>query len=130
MLEKFAKVGGPGVRFKTHLEKLFKCLSLPKGAKEELGIAGDEKLMYDDEAEEAVAKARNEKLAEDEELDPEKEAEHERLRFERKMNAALFGEGFFNMIPSFYRTLMYLKKQKREFSVVFRQFGSKEVDNI
>jgi len=46
------------------------------------------------------------------------------------MNAALFGEGFFNLIPSFYRTLMYLKKQKREFSVVFRQFGSREVENI
>ena len=78
MLEKFARPGGPGVRFKTHLDKLFKCLGLPKGAKEELGIAGDEHLVYDDEAEEATAKLRNEKLAEDEELDPDKEAEYER----------------------------------------------------
>lgn len=27
------------------------------------------------------------------------------------------------MIPSFFRTLMYLKKQKQEFAVVFRTFG-------
>lgn len=35
----------------------------------------------------------------------------------------LFGEGKFNLIPSFFRTLIYLKKAKREFSVVFRTFG-------
>ena len=40
------------------------------------------------------------------------------------MNAALFGEGYYHLIPSFYRTLMYLKKAKREFAVVFRTFGS------
>jgi len=35
----------------------------------------------------------------------------------------MFGEGRFHLIPSFFRTLIYLKKQKREFSVVFRTFG-------
>lgn len=110
MTEKFARPGGPGVRFKTHLDKLYKCLTLTKGAKEELGIQGDEGLAYDDEAEKAAARARVEKLAEDEELDPEKEAEYERQRFERMMNAELFGDGFYHLIPSFYRTLMYLKK--------------------
>ena len=51
-----------------------------------------------------------EKLAEDEELDPEAEAKFEKARHERMMNAALFGEGYYHLIPSFYRTLMYLKK--------------------
>jgi len=99
-------------------------MSLPKGAKEELGINGEEKLVYDEEEEERVAKSRKDKLAEDEELDQAKEAECERMRFERKMNAALFSEGCYHLIPSFFRTLMYLKKQKREFAVVFRTFGS------
>lgn len=40
------------------------------------------------------------------------------------MNAALFGEGYYHLIPSFFRTLMYLKKNKREFSLVFRTFGN------
>ena len=65
-----------------------------------------------------------EKLAEDEELDPDQEAKFEKARFERMMNAALFGEGYYHMIPSFYRTLMYLKKSKRDFAIVFRSFGS------
>ena len=119
----FARPGGPGAKFKTHLDKLYKCLSLPKGAKEELGISGEETLRYDDEEEQKMAAARRDRLAEDEELDQEKEAEFERQRHERMMNAALFGEGYYHLIPSFFRTLMYLKKNKREFSVVFRTFG-------
>lgn len=35
----------------------------------------------------------------------------------------LFGEGLYHLIPGFFRTLMYLKKQKQEFAVVFRTFG-------
>jgi len=74
----FARAGGLGAKFKTHLDKLYKCLSLPKGAKEELGISGEEKLTYDDDEEQKNAAARKDRLAEDEELDPEKEAEFER----------------------------------------------------
>lgn len=48
----FAKPGGPGQKFKVHLDKLNKVLSLPKGAREELGISGEEGLVYDDEDEE------------------------------------------------------------------------------
>lgn len=39
----------------------------------------------------------------------------------------MFGEGKYHLIPSFFRTLIYLKKQKREFSVCFRTF---EVDDL
>lgn len=35
----------------------------------------------------------------------------------------MFGEGKYHLIPSFFRTLIYLKKQRREFSVCFRTFG-------
>ena len=34
----------------------------------------------------------------------------------------MFGEGRYHLIPSFFRTLIFLKKQKREFAVVFRTF--------
>jgi hypothetical protein len=33
------------------------------------------------------------------------------------------------LIPSFFRTLIYLKKSKREFSIVFRTFGS-DLSNV
>jgi hypothetical protein len=35
----------------------------------------------------------------------------------------IFNEGRYHIIPSFFRTLMYLKKQKRDFVIAFRTFG-------
>ena len=35
----------------------------------------------------------------------------------------LYSEGRYYLIPSFWKMLMYLKKQKQEFSVCFRTFG-------
>ena len=43
---------------------------------------------------------------------------------EYKTKMELFGEGKYFLIPSFFRTLIYLKKAKREFSIVFRSFGN------
>lgn len=37
----FTKPGNPGTKFKNHFEKMLKTLSLPKGAREELGIPDD-----------------------------------------------------------------------------------------
>mmetsp|Transcript_25410 Transcript_25410/g.19147 ORF Transcript_25410/g.19147 Transcript_25410/m.19147 type:complete len:103 (+) Transcript_25410:211-519(+) len=37
----FAKPGNPGVKFKNVFEKMIKSLTLPKAAKEELGISED-----------------------------------------------------------------------------------------
>lgn len=39
------------------------------------------------------------------------------------MNAKLFNNGRYHLIPSFWRLLMYMKKQKREFAIVFNTFG-------
>ena len=36
----------------------------------------------------------------------------------------MFGEGKYHLIPSFFRTLIYLKKNKREFSIAVRTFGN------
>ncbi len=38
----FTKPGNPGVKFKNHFEKMLKALSLPKAAKDELGITVDD----------------------------------------------------------------------------------------
>ena len=124
--QNFAKPGGPGAKFKNQQEKLFKCLSLPKGAKEELGITGDEGLQVDDEDEEEVKKDAND---EEDDIDPAQLAEMERKKHEKKMNAILFGEGKYYLIPSFFRMIMFLKKKKEEFSIVFNSFGS-ELDNV
>jgi len=41
LIYEFARPGGPGAKFKNQQEKMFKALSLPKGAREELGIGED-----------------------------------------------------------------------------------------
>jgi len=45
LITAFAKQGGAGAKFKAHVEKLTKCLNLPKGAREDLGM-GEEGLVY------------------------------------------------------------------------------------
>ena len=103
---------------------MFKALTLPKGAREELGIGEDGSMPPDDDEEEV--KGENE---DEEDVDPAKVAEQARIKAERKMNRILFDEGKYYLIPSFYRLLMYMKKQKREFAVVFNTFGD-ELDNV
>ena len=34
------------------------------------------------------------------------------------------------MIPSFFKTLIYLKKMKKEFSVVFRNYNAQDLQNV
>jgi len=46
------------------------------------------------------------------------------------MNATLFGKATYHLIPSFFRTMMYLKKQKREFSVVFHSANGQDTTNV
>ena len=125
LIEQFARPGGPGAKFKNQLEKMFKALSLPKGAREELGI-NDDGTMPNDEDEDEEEKKDNE---EEDDVDPAKAAEQARLKFERKMNYKLYNEGKYFLIPSFYRLLMYMKKQKREFAIVFNTFGH-DMDDV
>lgn len=124
----FARPGGPGAKFKNQQEKLLKTLGLPKGAKEELGISGEDGTLKVEESEQEEEK-KDKDGEESEELDPKAKAELEAKKYEKKMNAILFGEGKYFMVPSFFRTLMYLKKQKKEFSVIFRSFGT-ELDPV
>lgn len=52
LISQFARPGGPGAKFKNQLEKMFKALTLPKGAREELGIGEDGSMPADDSEEE------------------------------------------------------------------------------
>ena len=52
LMTQFARPGGPGAKFKNQLEKMLKSLTLPKGAREELGISEDGSMPMDDDEEE------------------------------------------------------------------------------
>ena len=95
---------------------MLKSLLLPKGAREELGIQGEGGMPAPTEE---PAKKDNQEDSDNE----EQIAERVRKAEETKMVYKLFKEGRYHLIPGFFRTLMFLKKQKKEFSVVFRTFG-------
>ena len=105
---------------------MLKALNLPKGAKDELNYPAElvEKIqrgepIFDDEPKKDNDTEPNE---EDEFEDGEKEKKTG-LTEEQKLLMTMFGEGKYHLIPSFFRTLIFLKKQKREFSICFRTFG-------
>lgn len=94
---------------------MLKALNLPKGAKDELNYPLElvEKIQRGD----ALWNEDGEAAGDEDDPDAKKLTDDEKLLME------MFGEGKYHLIPSFFRTLIYLKKQKREFSVVFRTFG-------
>lgn len=116
----FARPGGLGAKFKNTYEKMLKALQLPKGAKEELDFPPEiaEKILKGEPLWE------EEEKVEAEEEEEEEEENSNKLSLEQKMKMTMFGEGRYHLTPSFFRTLIQLKKQKREFAVVFRTFGS------
>jgi hypothetical protein len=102
---------------------MLKCLTLPKGAKEELNYPPStvEKILNGEPLWDEPSK--NDDDAEDD-AEQESVKEKKELTQEQKYLLEMFGEGKYHLIPSFFRLLIFLKKQKREFSVIFRTYGS------
>lgn len=97
---------------------MMKSLALPKGAKDELGIQGDNGMPPIEENEGSIV-SEGAKEQDDEHAS----VERKKLLHERKMQRELYSEGRYHLIPGFFRTMMYLKKQKVEFALTFRTFG-------
>lgn len=47
----------------------------------------------------------------------------------KKLLDELYGEGRYHIIPAFWRLLIFLKKSKKEFAIVFRTFGQ-DLENV
>ena len=75
LIASFAKPGGPGTKFKNACEKLLKTLTLPKGAKEELGITEDGGGLNVEDTVDDEEKKEHADGEESEELDPKKKAD-------------------------------------------------------
>ena len=100
---------------------------MPKGAKEELNFPMEiqEKILNG-----LPLREEEKTIDEDDEMETGGgKGDKKRLTQDQKNLMELFGEGKYHICPSFFRTLIYLKKQKREFSVVFRTFGD-DLDKV
>lgn len=111
----FTKSSQPGSKFKSQVEKLNRATLLPKNVREELGL--NEGAKDKDKKKEAqdAAEGEGEGDAEGEEEEQEEEEETD----EQKL-IKLFEDQKYFILPSFFKTLIYLKKAKREFAVVIR----------
>ena len=97
LITEFTNPGKPGYKFKSLLDKMIRVLSLPKPICEEYN------LLPDDEKKE------------DNPTDNDED--------EKELIRKIFPSGRMLLIPSFFRMIQELKKNKREFAVVFRTFG-------
>lgn len=102
---------------------MLKALALPKGAKEELDFPIEvvEKVLAGQPLWEETKKQENDD-DDDAEVRPDENAEA-KITDEQKNLLTMYAEGRYHLIPSFFRTISSLKKQKREFAVTFRTFG-------
>lgn len=121
----FAKSGNPGSKFKSQFEKLNRATYLPKNVREELGLNDNpepkkEKKKVEKQETEGEGEGDDDQEQEEEEDEPEEEVEE---TDEQKL-INLFEDQKYHLLPSFFKTLIYLKKAKREFAVVIR--GEKE----
>lgn len=128
----FTKPGNPGTKFKGPFEKMMKAITIPKTVKEDLGIsdetAGEVFILSNKPVVDTVPEEENEKPQKGHEDDDEghskKATEEEKAAQEAKLVKQLLGEGKYHLLPSFFRTLIYLKKMKKEFAVVFRNYNA------
>jgi hypothetical protein len=130
----FAKPGNPGIKFKGPFEKMMKALSIPKTVREDLGIteeaAGDQSILSNRIVGDLISEEDSKKKSEDEEEDRSKRpSEEQRQVTEAKLVRALIADGKYHLVPSFFRTLIYLKKIKKEFAVVFRNYSALDLQN-
>ncbi|CAG9326290.1 unnamed protein product [Blepharisma stoltei] len=110
LISEFTLPGKPGYKFKSLFDKMQRCLSIPKP------ICDDYGLIPTDEEEKKEEDTEEKKIVITDEED-------------RDIIKQLFYGGKWLLIPSFYRMIQELKKSKREFSIVFRTFGS-ELSNV
>jgi hypothetical protein len=116
----FSRPGQPGSKFKSQVEKLNRATLLPKNVREELGLNNPtkEKEKEKNQKKKTVIDTEGEGEGDTEEQEEEEEEEEEETEEQKLIK--LFEDQKYFILPSFFKTLIYLKKAKREFSVVIR----------
>ncbi|OMJ90965.1 hypothetical protein SteCoe_6530 [Stentor coeruleus] len=101
IISEFTQPGKPGYKFKSLFDKMIRLLSLPKPICEEYNLVPEDE--------------KKEEIGDDED--------------EKELIKRIFASGKMMLIPSFFRLIQELKKNKREFAIIFRTFGE-ELDKV
>lgn len=103
---------------------MFQALQLPKDCYENLGFAPDikDKIKNGEPLWNQVSVHADED-EDDAEIDESDKKKSKGPSVDEKMLMTMFGDGMYHIIPAFYRMLIYLRKTKRDFQILFRTFG-------
>jgi len=110
-MQSFIKPSGPGIKLKADFDKLNRDINLPKAAIEELGV-----------------KAGNQREDGNNSMNMDDDSKNE-YAYNKDPFTEIFKDGKYNILPSFFKMMINLKKMKREFAIVFRSFDT-ELQNI
>ena len=112
MYTNFIKQGNPGIKLKQEYDKILRNLAIPNNILNDLNVqkggAGE------DPTKKGPTKSGSNVY--DENLEEVKNDDRGKLY-------ELFSEGKCHILPVFFKTILNLKKAKKEFAVVFRTFG-------
>lgn len=111
MYGNFIKAGNPGIKLKPEYDSIMKNASIPKIVMDDLS----------NQKEEPVKKIVQ-KSSENNGL--EENIEEVKINEEPHNLYDLFSDGKCYILPVFYKTILALKKAKKEFAIVFRSFDS------
>lgn len=121
----FTRHGQPGSKFKSQVEKLNRATYLPKNVREDLGMSDETETVKTKAKKEAPppVEAEGEGEGEGDEQDADEGEGEEKPVVEEtdeEKLVKLFEHQKYHLLPSFFKTLIYLKKNKKEFAVVIR----------
>ena len=122
----FTRHGHPGSKFKSQAEKIIRATYLPKNVREDLGMSDETETVK----EKSKKNVEEPKEAEGDEGDDEGDEENDDENGNDDKQKAeetdeqklikLFENQKYHLLPSFFKTLIFLKKNKREFTIVIR----------
>ena len=122
----FVRHGHPGSKFKSQTEKIIRSTYLPKNVREDLGMSDETETVKEkskkapQETKEAEGDEGDDEGDEENEGDKEDESKIKIEETDEEKLVKLFENQKYHLLPSFFKTLIFLKKNKREFSIVIR----------
>ena len=116
---KFVEEGQPGHKLQADYDNIVNCLSFPQEIMD--GELGDILRMV-----EPPVTSPEESHHED---DDEKHKKPKKMTPEQKFIREIYADGMYYLTPTFIKTILYLRKLNRNFSIVFRTFGT-DTDNL
>lgn len=107
----FIKQGNPGIKMKPEYDRIMRNLAVSKNILDELNV------LRDDPTKKQAVPTKSGSNIYDENLEEVKNDDRGTLY-------ELFSDGKCHILPVFFKTILNLKKAKKEFAIVFRSFGS------